>query len=400
MAHTSRAWVMDVGAGQRVAAGVAHVVEYLLAPETIDVPRTPGYCAGLLIWRDHMIPVIDFASPPLARKTPLAGTRRAVILAYQEAPAQPLRFGALLVTATPTETWVSDDMAGQLEQMPAMFRQVARACFVQQDQTIPILDARQLFTRPLSRLHAAHAELSEPAPSDLEGAPTQLMAMAREAQPGMLSLVQNIQLLSASPSDPPPVLAEETQDGGLPAETWDDLSAIPAAHCRVNLYVLDGGPADSAVTLAESVAPLQARDFPEFLALATQVPAETEFAELPLAEPTAEAAMAQPLHAGEEAALIDVAVATSTVQPAPSTTVRSFQRLHAIAQDIENREHRRHSGLRRGWLIGAGAGLALLAAALLFMPRDHSAPLPVARDVAPNGLPPASVPSTPAQPPQ
>ena len=91
------------------------------------------------------------------------------------------------------------------------------------------------------------------------------------------------------------------------------------------------------------------------------------------------------------------------MQQERSNTLQSFQRLHAIEQAIEGRDPRpRHP---RWWLSAAAVGLAMLTGVLfVFMDFSVRAPAPAkeaaVRDVAPGGINPASVPSTPAQPPK
>ena len=157
MTSTARAWVMDVGGGFCVAAGAHQVVEYLLSPETINLPLTPAHCRGVMIWRERMIPVVDLAPLLPGGDAQASGWHRAVVLAYQEAPGEPLRYGALMVRAAPLEVFAADDTSCPLPDDPDIFRHFACSCFVHNDQAIPILDAAHLFARPL----AGHAR--EPA---------------------------------------------------------------------------------------------------------------------------------------------------------------------------------------------------------------------------------------------
>ncbi len=133
---------MNVGAGWRVAVGAHRVVEYLMSPPTLALPRMPAHCLGVLLWREQMIPVLDL-SPVLSEEAEVRD--RAVVLAYQEMPRQPLRYGALVVRAAPVEVWVNDSMACLLPEDPPAFRHFSCSCFLHQEKAIPILDTTRLF---------------------------------------------------------------------------------------------------------------------------------------------------------------------------------------------------------------------------------------------------------------
>jgi chemotaxis signal transduction protein len=455
MSHTSRAWVMDVTAGWRVAAGAPQVVEYLLAPETIDVPRTPKHCAGLLIWRDRMIPVIDFAplqTEPAAttpwleeadrvgnERSTTVKAQRAVILAYQDAPAQPLRYGALLVTAAPTEFWVSDDMAGALAEMPAVFRHIARSCFVQQGQIIPILDAHQLFTRPLQQLPAAADEVNERVIHLDESTFAERMEPAAGELPQGFSVAEDVQVWTSPWMDEVDRVGNE-QSRPRREQTVDET--VAAAYCVV-LPFPSSRSADAAPAAPEPMRLVEGGDLPEFVLTETSAPAEIEFlaalddeaidgggtspemGEVDVAgserstspwmdevaragsersrpgpETEVEERPVAPMDGREDPMSAGVAAAA---QQERSNTLQSFQRLRAIEQAIEGRDpHPQH---RRWQLLAAAVGLAILIGALfMFMDFSVRAPAPAqesaARDVAPGGINPASVPSTPAQPPK
>ena len=142
---------MNIGAGWSVAVGAHRMVEYLLSPPIHRLPRMPVHCLGVLIWQEQMIPVLDLASV-LSEPDPARGNnvRRAVILAYQESPGQPLRYGALVVRAAPIEVWASDDMPCPLPEELPVLKHFARSCFLHQEEAIPILDTTRLFATPLA----------------------------------------------------------------------------------------------------------------------------------------------------------------------------------------------------------------------------------------------------------
>jgi len=159
---------MDVGAGRRVAAGTHHVVEYLRSPETIGLPLAPAHCPAVLIWRAQIVPSVDLARLSPSREPAKRAWHGAVILAYQEAPGKPLRYGALLVDAAPQETWVGNDMACPLPEESAAFQYFTCACFAHREQAIPILDATRLFSDSLPWTPIPHEGEAEAAVNPVE----------------------------------------------------------------------------------------------------------------------------------------------------------------------------------------------------------------------------------------
>jgi chemotaxis signal transduction protein len=149
MAGATRGWLVDVGGRWRLAVGGHCVVEYLLSPPTHPLPRVPAHCLGVLLWQERMIPLVDLG-PVLSGEPQPAGRGglRAVVLAYEEAAGQPLRYGALAVRSAPVEVWASDEMACPLPESPALGH-LARSCFEHHEETIPVLDPAALFAAVL-----------------------------------------------------------------------------------------------------------------------------------------------------------------------------------------------------------------------------------------------------------
>jgi len=194
---SSRAWVMDIGGGRRVATGTHQVVEYLLSPETLALPVAPPNCPAVLIWRERIVPAVDLVPllprPEAARRT----WSGAVILPYQQAPGKPLQYGALLVYAAPQEVWVSNDTACSLPEQMAAFAYFTCACFAHADEAIPVLDSFRLFSEPPPWLPPRGGETGD-AVSQAEATP------APPAEP--------------EASTPPAVFADDSEREGLRTE--------------------------------------------------------------------------------------------------------------------------------------------------------------------------------------
>lgn len=371
MTDARPAWVMDVGDGLTVAAGTTHVAEYLLAADPSPLPRTPAHCAGLMLWRDRLIPVIDLARLLTGRR---GAQRRAVVLAYQQAPGRPLEYGALYVAGAPVQTAVSDDMACALPDAQPALAQIARACFAFHERAVPIIDPGALFTRPLPAAPAPPEETARAAPEPVPATRTAGMVARRDRPAAEVVPIAAATVKRSEPPQPAPA-----------APAWLEPVAAPVdepATAAINLEAIDiewsGDIAGDGATPGSGVsppAPLPATARTDDPATATAAAAR------------AAARAAIPSHdaPGRRA----------------STAARSFERLHAI----ERRHNRR---VPRGWRWLA----AVLAAVLLLLgiwelrrpepaaaPAAADEPPAAARDGASLEVRPVLVPSTPAQPP-
>ncbi len=396
MAEARRAWVMDVGGGVAVAAGTAHVVEYLLAADPMPVPRAPEHCAGLMVWRERLIPVIDLAQLLTGRRSTPGPHRRAVILAYQQAAGRPLHYGALFVTAAPTQTSVSDDMACALpDTLPALPR-IARACFTHQDQAVAIVDPRQLFERPLATTSALAAD-SGPAMVDHDPhADAERAAISHEV--GERAPVIGVDPLAEYRRERTPASAVPYLHVVAPATPAVVESAPPAP---AELHADELPPAPTEAVLEETID----IEWPAALdPVAEPVPEDSGY-ELPAMDDAPSDADIAP----RAAALpepVPVAVTGAPAAPArvPSNTVRSFERL----QDLQRR-HTPTGQRSRWWLLAVAAilVLSLLIGVWSFTGPDEATtpdttgaqPATMVPDAGALAVHPESIPSTPAQPP-
>jgi len=400
VAEARRAWVMDVGDGVAVAAGTAHVVEYLLAADPMPVPRAPEHCAGLIVWRERLIPVIDLARFLTGRDSAPGPHRRAVILAYQQAAGRPLQYGALFVAAAPTQTSVSDDMACALPDTQPALAHIARACFTHQDQAVAILDPRQLFDRPLPTAPAPTAHIG---PAIVDHAP-RAGAPAPQADAGQVTASNEV--------------SERTRMIGADQVAERRRERAPASSVAYLHVVTPAAPVTSEPTPPP---PVEHDDGESLPALTEAILEETIDVEWPAALDTVAEPM--PENAGYELPVLDDASSAADIAPLPeaapvarddapaaparaaSNTVRSFKRLH----DLERR-HTVTGHNRRRWPLALAAVvvvLLLIGAWILIGPELASTPdatkvqpAAMVQDPAALAVHPASIPSTPAQPPE
>ena len=144
MLQQSRAWLLTADVDFAIAE--RHMVEYATSPHIIAVPLRPPHCAGVTIWRERWIPVLD-----LACVNPTPGVDGApahvVVLAYQFAPGEVLHHGALVVRSPPREALVSDAMSCPLPDDLAVLQHWVCACFSLEEKAIPVVDVTRLFSR-------------------------------------------------------------------------------------------------------------------------------------------------------------------------------------------------------------------------------------------------------------
>ncbi len=155
----ARAWILPAGAGKQAAVGNRHMMQYIAAAEVklVPLPLAPRYAAGLMVWRQQILPVIDIAE--LLEPGKNTGTTAGImVLAYQEGPGEPLKHGAVALCAAPKNVWVSNDMARPIPGDHVVWRSLAVACFSHEGRLAPVLDVARLFSGALRAVYRASCE--------------------------------------------------------------------------------------------------------------------------------------------------------------------------------------------------------------------------------------------------
>lgn len=137
------AWLLDIGSGMQAAVAENEIVEYLVSPRTHRVPLAPPYCASVVFWRNHILPVFDLARLSQSSST-TCGTHLCVLV-YQTAPKKPLQHLAITLQAPPERIVVSDDDAcGWPEAFPEMWTSITRSMFRCKGAVTAVLDIEAL----------------------------------------------------------------------------------------------------------------------------------------------------------------------------------------------------------------------------------------------------------------
>lgn len=154
------AWLLNLGGGQRAAVGLREVLHLAYAPQLAAIPQTPPHCSRVLVFGERLLPAWDLAAW-LAIAAPGRAANLAAIVGYQKERRGPVQLGALLIAEPPARIMVSDENAADLPPTPTRWRAIAMSCFRHDDQQVPILDLRLMFSDGLSAGRTAAGPVTE-----------------------------------------------------------------------------------------------------------------------------------------------------------------------------------------------------------------------------------------------
>ena len=150
MTRESTAVLLDAGEGCPAAIARHEFVEVLVAAKSYRVPAAPPDCDRLVSWRGELIPGVDLAR--------LAGTsdgedqaarNLALVVAYQPAAGDPLRYACLWLNDYPRAIAVGDDQVCELSPGKQNWQDISRCSFLLDGGAVPILDLPRLFSAGL-----------------------------------------------------------------------------------------------------------------------------------------------------------------------------------------------------------------------------------------------------------
>ena len=143
-----RAWLLEFSRNRVAAVGLHEIVEVLSRPKLYHVPLTEARCHQVLVWRDEILPVVDFGADAEMHATGTAGGAVTAIAVYQTVPGEPLRHGALELSVMPKTITVSDNMACALPDSAVSMRHLAISCFSYENLAVPVIDLTRVFEEP------------------------------------------------------------------------------------------------------------------------------------------------------------------------------------------------------------------------------------------------------------
>ena len=141
-----QAWLLEFSRRQIAAVGLHELVEVLSRPRLYHVPMATPRCHQVLVWRDEIVPVVNFGVVPGAESddTTTGGAVTAIAV-YQTVPGEPLRHGALELSVMPKTVSVADNMACALPDASSLINELAISCFSYENLAVPIIDLTRVF---------------------------------------------------------------------------------------------------------------------------------------------------------------------------------------------------------------------------------------------------------------
>lgn len=153
--NTADAWLLPLSAEVVVAVGL-HELRYVLpdTPALFEIPRTPDYCCRVLLWQEHIVPLMDLASrfgiiPDANALQSSTVVKPIAIVAYRSEETAAVEHGALLLHGLPWRCSITDEQALELPDALGAWRAYTQACIrLEQDpQAVPVLSLNRLFAR-------------------------------------------------------------------------------------------------------------------------------------------------------------------------------------------------------------------------------------------------------------
>lgn len=159
MTSISNGWLLHLNGGLHAAVGLRQML-YVLSdePTTYAVPKTPAYAARVLLWQEHLVPLIDlqvyicgdggFGSRP-SNPQAMVGV---VACAMGSESESPTTFGAFMMSRAPDRIQVSDSQACALPDELASWAPIAASCFSHPlVGPVPVLDLPTILTPVVPR---------------------------------------------------------------------------------------------------------------------------------------------------------------------------------------------------------------------------------------------------------
>ena len=132
---------------QEIALGKHEIIEVLTEPDLQPIPAGPEYCRHIVFWQDKILPVVELDKlnqNSLDKKAPI--NKDIVIVAWQNAPGEPLEHGAISISSLPESIQVDDNQQVELpESVSEQWKKIVLSVFSLNENIVLIPDLKRIF---------------------------------------------------------------------------------------------------------------------------------------------------------------------------------------------------------------------------------------------------------------
>lgn len=143
------AWILKLTPHLKAAISQYELNHIEENPELIFIPKSPAWCSHVMLWRNQVVPVVDFTATEAAGQGETAQkfTNIIAITRYADGSDRGYNYGAIRILSPPVLEKVTNDQICQAEDLDRRLKEVALSGFYNKDSAVCILDLKTLFTR-------------------------------------------------------------------------------------------------------------------------------------------------------------------------------------------------------------------------------------------------------------
>ena len=136
------AWLLELTPQCKVALGDGSVEEYIRDSKLYSIPSAVEHCNELLMWRERLVPVIDFN---VIFNEPGLSNQHIVVLAYQEYSGQTPQYVGIKLHNEVQRITVNDSSACDWPaEYPLQIQPLVESLFISDDELISVINVSDL----------------------------------------------------------------------------------------------------------------------------------------------------------------------------------------------------------------------------------------------------------------
>ena len=144
------AWILKVSDNLNVAISQYEMNHLEEQSDFIKIPKSPAWCNSVMLWKNQVVPVMDFTHWEVEHNTTgmsESGPVMVAIIRLVHTNSNVARYGAIRILQPPVLERVNNQQACQKTDITNKFSDVALSAFNYHDQTVvPVLDIEKLFS--------------------------------------------------------------------------------------------------------------------------------------------------------------------------------------------------------------------------------------------------------------